>query len=482
MARILVIEDDNDLRFGVARSLRKDGYEVAEAASLPEAHKALAAHTFDVVLTDYNLGDDDGVALVEKLRGEGFTGAIIVMTGFGSIELAVRAMKVGADDFLEKPVKLDELRALIGRLNEDRAAKRRLKLYERLDLRRAELDRPIGNSESWRRTIELCEKLACMPVIRRTGETTPGSAMPTILLLGETGTGKGVLARHIHECGTPEGARRPFVHINCSALPPQLVEGELFGHEKGAFTDARESKEGLFEMGDGGTIFLDEIGDLPLEMQTKLLTALEKGSFRRVGGTKERTVNARVIAATNHDLEQDVANGRFRRDLFYRLNAFTVSIPPLRARNGDALLIARRMLDRYRGEYGRSPARFTTAAEQCITSHQWVGNVRELINAVQRAAMLADDNVIDVSDLALGGSPVSSAVRDQGIPGELRFDFDDGIHTAEDVERELMIQALERTRGNVSRAARLINMQRSSFRYRIERYKLDDLIQEIAGR
>ncbi|GAB4385206.1 MAG: sigma-54 dependent transcriptional regulator [Phycisphaerales bacterium] len=482
MARILVIEDDSDLRFGVARALRKDDHEVVEAATLAAARKALDAQSFDVVLTDYNLGDDDGLLLVEKLRGEGFAGAIIVMTGFGSVELAVRAMKGGADDFLEKPVKLDELRTLIGRLLEDQAARRRLKLYERLDRRMVEMDRPIGDSEPWRRTVELCERLARMPVIRRPGEAVQGTALPTILLLGETGTGKGVLARHIHECGTPEGVCRPFVHVNCSALPPQLVEGELFGHERGAFTDARESKEGLFEMADGGTLFLDEIGDLPLEMQTKLLTVLESGTFRRVGGTRERSISARVIAATNHDLEKDVSEGRFRRDLYYRLNAFTVTIPPLRQRQGDALLIAQRMLERYRAEYGLAPARLTPQAEERIASHQWVGNVRELINAVQRAAMLVEGDVIDACDLTLGSSPSADAAQAASTPGELRFDFENGIHTAEDVERELMIQALKRTRGNVSRAARMINMQRSSFRYRIERYKLDHLIQELAGR
>jgi len=483
LARILVIEDDDDLRFGVTRSLRKDDHEVDEASTLAEARKALASHTYDVVLTDYNLGPDDGVALVKELRDDGFAGAVVVMTGFGSIELAVRAMKFGADDFLEKPVKLDEVRALVGKLIERTAAEKRLKLYERLDRRHAELSRPIGESDLWKKTLDLCEKLACMPVMSRGADpgSPGGGALPTILLLGETGSGKGVLARHIHEAGTPKGARLPFVHINCSALPPQLVEGELFGHEKGAFTDAREAKEGLFEMADGGTIFLDEIGDLPLEMQTKLLTVLEQGVFRRVGGTRERTVRARVIAATNHDLEKDAAEGKFRRDLFYRLNAFTVTVPPLRARGNDAVLIAQRMLERYRSEYGRGPARLTADAEEAIRTHPWVGNVRELLNAVQRAAMLVDSSEINASDLALFGG-TDAGMTEEAPGGKLRFDFDHGIHTAEEVERELMVQALARTRGNVSRAARLIGMQRSSFRYRIERYGLGELIQELAQR
>ncbi len=478
LATILVIEDDDDLRFGVVRSLRGDGHDVREAATLSAARKELESHAFDVVLTDYNLGSDDGVALVGDLRKEGFAGGIVVMTGFGSIELAVRAMKVGADDFLEKPIKLDELKKLVTGLLEDRAARRRLRLYERMDRHRVERERPLGESGAWKRTLTLAERLSKIPITGR--EEGSGGKLPTILLLGETGSGKGVLARHMHEAGTVPGGKSPFVHINCSALPPQLVEGELFGHEKGAFTDARESKEGLFEMAEGGTIFLDEVGDLPLEMQTKLLTVLERGVFRRVGGTRERTVHARVIAATNHDLDSAVETGAFRRDLLYRLNAFVVKIPPLRDREGDAVLIAREMLKRFRREFGLGEASFSPACERVLKRHEWIGNVRELVNAVQRAAMLADSDVIEVDDLGLASSSGSGehAVA-SGVP---RFDFEDGVHRAEEVEKELMAQALAHTGGNVSSAARLIGMQRSSFRYRIERYGLDEMIQELAQR
>jgi len=477
LAKILVIEDDDDLRFGVVRSLRGDGHEVREAATLRAARKELESHVFDVVLTDYNLGSDDGVGLVEELRGEGFAGGIVVMTGFGSIELAVRAMKVGADDFIQKPIKLEELKKLVVGLLEDRAARLRLRLYERMDRRQVERERPLGESGVWKRTLTLAERLSKIPVAGR--EEGSGGKLPTILLLGETGSGKGVIARHMHEAGTVPGGKSPFVHINCSALPPQLVEGELFGHEKGAFTDARESKEGLFEMAEGGTIFLDEVGDLPLEMQTKLLTVLERGEFRRVGGTRERMVHARVIAATNHDLDSAVESGQFRRDLFYRLNAFVVTIPPLRDREGDGVLIARELLMRFRQEFGLGEARFSPACERALKRHEWIGNVRELVNAVQRAAMLADGDVIEVDDLGLAASSLGESAISSGAP---RFDFEDGIHMAEDVEKELMTQALAFTRGNVSSAARLIGMQRSSFRYRIERYGLDEMIQELAQR
>ncbi len=478
LAKILVIEDDDDLRFGVSRSLRSDGHDVHEAATLEAARLALSSQVFDIVLTDFNLGADDGVTLVEELREEGFTGGLVVMTGFGSIDLAVRAMKGGADDFIQKPIKLDELKKLMGRLLEDGAAKRRLRLFERMDERRNEENRPLGESESWLNMLALAERLAQIPISRQ--ENSEGGSLPTILLLGETGSGKGVVARHMHESGSPSGAKRPFVHINCSALPPQLVEGELFGHEKGAFTDARDAKEGLFEMGDGGTIFLDEIGDLPMEMQTKLLIVLERGVFRRVGGTRERTVRARVIAATNRDLDQAVEDGQFRRDLLYRLNGFTVKIPPLRTRTGDAKLIARAFLNRFRSEFGREPAVFSDACLSLVGGHEWVGNVRELQNAVQRAAMLADGKVIEPHDLGLMSSGAS--LGQHAANGEPVFDFEHGICRAEEVEKALMTQALNYTKGNVSKAARLIGMQRSSFRYRIERYDLGELIQEFAGR
>jgi DNA-binding NtrC family response regulator len=481
LARVLVIEDDDDLRFSVVRSLRAAGHDPAEAASLPAARALMDARAFDIVLTDYNLGPDDGVAHVGRMREDGFAGGVVVMTGFGSVELAVRAMKLGADDFLEKPIKLDELKATVERLAADQSARRKLRFYERLERRAVERERPLGRSVPWAQTMSLAERLAGIPLAPKADNSrAPGGVLPTILLLGETGAGKGVIARHVHEAAGDAGA--PFVHINCSALPAQLVEGELFGHERGAFTDAREAKEGLFEMADGGTIFLDEIGDLPLEMQTKMLTVLERGIFRRVGGTRERTVRARVIAATNRDLDAAVAGGQFRRDLLYRLNTFVVPIPPLRKRGDDAVLIGRAMLERFRGEFGLPPARFSPAAERVLAEHPWPGNVRELLNAVQRAAMLADEPVIEPEDLGLACGSDSPHAGIVIAGGGLRFDFDRGLHRADDVEKELMVQALEHTRGNVSRAARLIGMQRSSFRYRIQRYDLDALVQEFSGR
>lgn len=314
--------------------------------------------------------------------------------------------------------------------------------------------------------------------------SSSGGAVTTVLITGETGTGKGVLAKHLHH--SSQDPKQPFVHVNCTALPATLIEGELFGHEKGAFTDAKEAREGLFEMADGGTIFLDEIGDLPLELQAKLLTVLEEGKIRRVGSAKERTIRVRVLAATNRDLEKCVSDGTFREDLLYRINAFTIQLPSLRDRGQDAVLIAQTLTDRLRREYGMDETRLSETSCKVIASHPWPGNVRELFNVIQRAAMLCEGDEITPRDLAIranvaNGDP-SHNNKVQPMPGELLFDFKNGPHSAEEVERLLMLQALSHTGGNVSKAARLIGMQRSSFRYRIERYGIEEQIREIVER
>ncbi|MEZ6241715.1 MAG: sigma-54 dependent transcriptional regulator [Phycisphaerales bacterium] len=488
MAKILVIEDEENIRFSVRRALAKRGHMVEEAGSLGGGLEAAERLAFDLVLTDLHLPDGDGTSVVERLRGDGFDGAIVVMTAYGTIESAVQAMKLGADDYLQKPVSLDELVILADRLLEQRQIKRRLRLYERQASARKALERPLGESEAWTRTLELAERVARLPTptLEESGGADGGTvgggkSLPTVLLVGETGSGKGVLARHIHRVASGDPDKTPFVHVNCSSLPATLVESELFGHEKGAFTDARTAREGLVEMAEGGTLFLDEIGDMPLEMQAKILLFLEHGRFRRVGGSRERSVRCRVIAATNHDLEKEAGEGVFRSDLLYRLNAFTVEVPPLRERDDDAVEIAREMLARFRAEYGLPACNLSSEAERAIASHAWPGNVREVINAMQRAAMLCESESVGPADLGLRGSPVLGKAAPIASPnGKLRFDFQHGVHKAEEVERELMVQALETTRGNVSKAARLIGMQRSSFRYRVERYGLEERIREMA--
>lgn len=487
MARILLIEDEANLRFTAARSLRSAGHDVVECSAIPEAYEHLDRSAFDAILTDVNLGPDNGIDLVARLREDGYEGVIVIMTGYGTVESAVRAMKVGADDYLEKPVRLDELVILMTRLLDARADRKRLRLYKRLENVRSDAASVIGQSPAWLHAMSLAERMAQAPVPTRV-DTGEGANLPTILLLGETGAGKGVLARHVHESGLVARNQNdaPFVHVNCSAFPATLIESELFGHEKGAFTDARTAREGLFEMADGGTIFLDEIGDMPVELQAKLLSVLERGIIRRIGGTREIPVRVRVIAATNQDLEQRAADGAFRRDLLYRLNALTIRIPPLRERGEDSTLIAEATLKRMLREYGRAPAHLSADAVDAIKAHPWPGNVRELVNAMQRVAMLCDSSEITSHDLGIADhlhphqEPGAAGAGDRTSTSALRFDFDEGLCSFTDVERELMKQALTKTRGNVSRAAKLIGMQRSSFRYRIERYGLEPFVREIS--
>lgn len=480
MAKVLVIEDEDNVRYSMVKALTKAGHQVAEANSVSGGWDRSREADFDVVLTDVNLGRESGIDLLSRLRADGFEGAIIVITAYGSVENAVQAMKLGADDYLQKPLSLQEVVMIVDRAAEDRQRRRRLRLFERLESARAGESEMIGTSRLWQQTVALAERLAAMPL----PDTSKPSALPTVLILGETGAGKGVLTRHLHETAVAlSGVNGPFVHVNCNALPPTLIESELFGHEKGAFTDAKSRREGYFEMAEGGTIFLDEIGDLPLELQGKLLTVVEEGTFRRVGSSVDRRARARLVAATNQNLERNVDEGRFRRDLLFRLNALTVVIPPLRERPEDALALAESMLARFGRSFGRGPLTLNEAARQAILSHSWPGNAREVVNVAQRAAMLAPEDTITPEDLGLRGGAAASAVQQaQGHSdnGRLVFDFERGVHKADDVERTLMIQALEHTGGNVSKASRLIGMQRSSFRYRIEQYGLEDEVRRIA--
>ena len=484
MASILLIEDDETLRFTIARALVKAEHQVVDVVSIEEARTAHASQSFDLVITDVNLGAESGIDYIEELRSNGFIGGLIVMTAYATVDDAVRAMKLGADDYLAKPVRLEELKIITERLLKQQRQSRHLRLYQRMRQADHARERPVGASPEWIETLELAERLAKIPVVNRAADlgSSSGGAVTTVLITGETGSGKGVLAKHLHNCSADP--KQPFVHVNCTALPATLIEGELFGHVKGAFTDAKEAREGLFEMADGGTIFLDEIGDLPLELQAKLLTVLEEGKIRRVGSATERTIRVRVLAATNRNLAQHVKDGTFREDLLYRINAFTIKIPTLRDRHGDAGLIANDLVERLRHEYGLPPVEIGESARRQIANYPWPGNVRELFNVIQRAAMLCEGEEITSQDLGISAQRMdsSSLVGSGGVPGELFFDFDHGKHTAEGVERQLMLQALEYTRGNVSKAARLIGMQRSSFRYRIDRYGIEEQVREIVDR
>lgn len=483
MPTVLIVEDDQTLRYSLRVDLGDQGWTCVEASTVAEAERALDSVEPDLVLLDLHLAGGDGMHVLDTIRKDAPEVGVVMMTAFGSVDSAVDAMKRGADEYLQKPVSLDELRVITERLLARKQMQKKLNLYERLNdgLSEAEPE-PLGESPAWRVVLETARKMAEVP--DRLGET-----LPVILLCAETGAGKGVIARYIHDHGAAADA--PFVHVNCSALAASLIEDELFGHEAGAYTDAKGTRHGLFEISDGGTIFLDEIGDMPLELQAKLLLVVEQGVFRRLGSSRERRVNARIIAATNQDLHQRAEDGLFRRDLLFRLNALSINLPTLRERGEDALLIADKTLERLSTQFRRPALRLSPSARDAILRYSWPGNVRELLNVLQRAVLLSETSTLDASDLRLTDSmhpgslstdPSSDASDDDHSrhdgagplhPEGLYFDFANEICTLEAVERQLVQQAMEHCNGNLSRAARLLGLSRSSLRLRLSRHNIE---------
>ncbi len=461
-SRVLIVDDEKMVRWGLKEALTGAGYDVVEAATVADAIKSASNEPPDLVLLDYQLPDGSGIEVLKHLKTLAQSVPAIMITAHASIGGAVEAMKAGAYDYLSKPFEVDDVlqtveRALeAGRLREQVARQRE-------DGRKSYLEQHIiAESDAMKEVLRLVRRVA-------TSEAT------TILLLGDSGVGKGLIARALHF----EGAAwdRPFMHITCTALPETLLESELFGHEKGAFTDAKMQKKGLFELADGGTAFLDEIGDLSAGLQAKLLRFLEDKSFRRVGGTRDIHVSLRIIAATNKDLELEVEEGRFRRDLYYRLKVIPIEIPRLRARIEDIAPMAQSFVQHFNREFRKSVRGLEPEAIELMRQYPWPGNVRELRNAIERAVLLTDSEWLSARDLpneirAARGSRSSTAEPSGGLLLPT-----DGL-VLEEVEKTFVRQALERTRGNRTRAARLLGMNRDQIRYRIEKYALEDAVAE----
>ena len=453
-AHILVVDDEKLIRWSLRERLTAEGYDVAEAADGAAARKLVETDSFALALLDLRLPDTDGITLFKDIRAVQPDVPVIIITAYSTVETAVEALKCGAADYVTKPFDMDEMALAVQKALRTHALETRVSSEVTAQKARFGLGNIVARSPQMLEIKDLIGRIA-------------QSETSTVLLLGQSGTGKDMVARAIHY--ESKRVDHPFVDITCTALPEALLESELFGYEKGAFTDAKARKKGLFEVADGGTVFLDEIGDMTTGLQTKLLRVLEDKRFKRVGGTADVAPDVRVIAATNRDLDEAIHHGRFREDLYYRLSTVPIVLPPLRERSGDIPLLADHFLAVYNNEFHRELNGFSDKAMRRIRAYDWPGNVRELRNAIERAVLLASGEELDEDDIVLGRSAfrnVSRASRDLvKLP-------DHGCNL-QDVERDLLRQALERTRGNRTRAAEMLGLTRDQVRYKVAKYELD---------
>jgi len=447
-ATILIVDDEALVRWSLRERLTAGGYDVLEAGLASEALERLSSAEVDLVLLDFKLPDGDGLTVLRRVKETASETQVIMMTAFSTVENAVEAMKLGAYHYVNKPFDLEEVVILVEKALETSQLRREVRALRTSQGRECAFDAIIGDSPAMKAIKALLARVA----------TSPAS---TVLLTGETGTGKDLAAKTIHY--NSDRARRSFVNITMSALPEQLLESELFGHERGAFTDARQQKRGLFETADGGTVFLDEIGEITAGLQSKLLRFLEEKTFKRVGGLADVRVDVRVIAATNRDLEQEVKAGKFREDLFYRLHVMPVTLPPLRERDGDIRLLIEYYVDRFNREFRKKVRGLNDEAIALLEHYRWPGNIRELRNAIERAMLLVDREWLTPHDFpSLTRQAVSTSLF--RLPPE-------GVNL-EDVERQLLVQALERCHWNQTHAGQLLRINRDQVRYRIEKFGL----------
>jgi len=453
MASVLVVDDERSMREFLEILLAKQGHEVVSEASLSGALARVAETELDLVITDLRLGRDSGIDVLKAVKATSPATEVVMVTAFATTENAIQAMKLGAYDYVLKPFKVDELKLVVEKALEHRALVAENRVLRHRVGAKLHGEEIIGRSQAVEEVRQLVAKVA--------------PARTTVLLLGESGTGKEVVARAIHE----RGGRReqPFVAINCGAIPEGLIESELFGHEKGSFTGATEQRPGLFEVAGSGTLFLDEVGDLPPQVQVRLLRALQERKIRRVGGSADIAVGARIVAATNRDLAEEVRAGRFREDLFYRLNVIQIRMPPLRERREDVPLFLAHYLARFAAELGKPAVRLSPEAERLLAGYAYPGNVRELANVVERAVTLAEGDVVEPPVLppaVRDAQPEVAAAEATKLP-EAGLDLQAHLDA---IERRILEQALDRTRGVKTEAARLLSLTFRSLRYRLAKF------------
>lgn len=447
--RILVTEDDQVQRDIIADILMKEGYEVSVAASAASALEALESDSYDLLLTDLRMPNMDGLELLREARRRRPNLDVVLMTAHATVKTAITAMREGASDYLEKPFDRDELVIVVDRVLEQRGLREENRQLRELVTTSSSMGNIIGESAAMR---------AVFDVVRR---SVP--LHTTVLIQGESGTGKELVARHIHFTGPRK--TKPFIVVNCAAIPDTLVESELFGHEKGAFTGAERTREGKFETAHGGTLFLDEIGDMELASQAKLLRVLQDGVVERVGGAKPRPVDVRVIAATNRDLRKRVEEGTFREDLFYRLDVLNIKLPPLRDRIEDLPILIRHFRDTISRRIGKPAPEISADALERMRRYRWPGNVRELENTLEQLFILTDAAVI-------GPDQLPEKLR-EAAPDPTGFDLPAGGIVLEDLEQELIRQALQRSGGRIKEAAELLGLTYKTLQYRLKKHEID---------
>jgi len=461
---VLIVDDEHTLARSAKAFLADHGYEAEVAGSGEQALQLLETLQPDVVFADVRLPGMSGLDLLKRIREFDPLIPVIMLTAYGSIEGAVAAVKLGAFDYIKKPVDLEELKLLADRARENRLLKQELSYYRRRATADVGFGASVGESPAIRAVLERARQIAALD------ETPP------VLLTGETGTGKGLLARAIHAAG-PRAAK-PFIEVNCTALPASLMESELFGYERGAFTDAKESKTGLVEAAEGGFLFLDEIGDVDLSVQGKLLRAIEERAVRRVGSVRERKIDVRIIAATNRDLDREVRQERFRKDLYFRLAVIVLDVPPLRARGADVLLLTDHYLRLFNAKYGKVVRELSPAARDLLRSYPWPGNVRELSHVIERAVLWSRGSTIDVEHLSLT-SPADAGPpepRDSAAPAAadappLPSLPPQGVDLGQ-WEKSVIEQAMREAGGNQTKAARRLGISRDTLRYRLRKFGL----------
>ncbi|MBN2808319.1 MAG: sigma-54-dependent Fis family transcriptional regulator [Deltaproteobacteria bacterium] len=479
--KILIIDDEHLIRWSLSQPLIKQGYLIETAASGAEAQNKLAIFKPHMVLLDIRLPDANGLELLERFKNEDKDLIVIMITAYADVGSAVEAFKFGAEDYIGKPFNLEAVKNVIAQAFAKKKLNEEVEESGHTVDQKIDEDRLIGNSP---------EMIDVFKIIKRCAETND----KTVLILGQSGTGKELVAKAVHLYS--QRSKAPFFEINCAAIPENLLENELFGHEKGAYTDAGKRHKGIFELADGGTVFLDEIGDMPLPMQGKILKAIENKRYRRLGGDRDIDVNVRIIAATNRALKKMVEDGRFRADLYYRLNVMTINLPPLKERKADIPHLARYFIELFNNEYNRNIEDISPAALDLMLAYDWPGNVRELRNSIERALILEDGRTLSRANLNLSANKTENGPEkdsDQTPPitadgetnlrcerlhtrtshsGELQITLPAEGVSFEDLEKNIIQLALEKHAGNQTKAAQYLQLSRDTLRYRMKKFDL----------